>query len=79
MSKQHESVNKWRKALVFNINVLSKMSKLSHICCFLLIFHHSGWISSSFVAADKHIYGPSDFKGLIFHVYMLVLFLSVLS
>lgn len=77
MSKQHESVNKGRKVSVYYMNVSSKMTKLPYICCFFLIFHYSGWISSSFVAADKHINGPSDFKGLIFHVYTLVLFPSV--
>lgn len=65
MSKQHKRVNKGQKVLVADINVPSKVSKLSYFCGCFFILLYSGWISSSFVAADIHTYGPHDFKGLL--------------
>ncbi|XP_031638359.1 uncharacterized protein LOC116350645 [Contarinia nasturtii] len=58
-----EPHKKGHKVFMFDIKVSSKVSKLLYICGWFLILYYSGWISSSFVAADKHSFGPSDFKG----------------
>ncbi|XP_055321222.1 uncharacterized protein LOC129577743 [Sitodiplosis mosellana] len=64
MSKHHEGrVNKEHKVLVADINVSSKVSKLFYFCGCFFVLWYCGWISNSFVAADIHTYGPSDFKG----------------
>lgn len=65
MSKQHKRVNRGHKVLVADINVSSKVSKLLYFCGCFVFLCYSGWISSSFVAADIHTYGPNDFKGLL--------------
>lgn len=46
-----------------NMGISSKVSKLCYICGYFLILCYSTWITSSFVAADKHSYGSTDFRG----------------
>lgn len=62
MSAQQNSINKSHQICVPNISISSKVSKVFFFCGCFLIFSHSTWITSSFVAADKHTHGSIDSK-----------------